>query len=307
MNFQYVTPVPSSADLLDFAFRKAREKGKSKKLSGNWLQIIRKKEGLKLDVVKDNIVPKLENVLDEFPEEDDLTEFYVDLMRLTLDYPLYKKSCGAVAWAIGNVRTLHKQYVSKVIKEKDRAEIKNLMKQFYGRLSSILKQIQPSLDYLNTSRKILRSYPDVKDMFTVCLYGFPNVGKTTLLNKLTGTKAEVDSYAFTTKSINAGSLGNIQLLDVPGTLARKQKMNTIERQAELVLDDVADAVIYVFDLSDTSGFSVEDQIRLYNKIKSKNVIVYVSKQDITPKPVLDSFSHAAISVSELKRRITSLT
>ena len=64
MNFQNIPPVENSKFLLDLAFRKAREKGKMKKLGGNWLQIIRQKESLKLDVIKDCIVPRLKNVLE---------------------------------------------------------------------------------------------------------------------------------------------------------------------------------------------------------------------------------------------------
>ena len=100
----------------------------------------------------------------------------------------------------------------------------------------------------------MRTYPDVKEMFTVCIYGFPNVGKSTLLNKLTTSKATVAAYAFTTKEINAGYFTvedkKIQVFDVPGTLARENKMNYIELQAELVVKELADIIIYVFDVSE---------------------------------------------------------
>jgi nucleolar GTP-binding protein len=310
MNFQNIPPVDTSNHFLDLAFKNAREKGKLKKLKGNWLQIVRQKECLKLDVIKDVIVPKLKKILESFPDSNALPEFYLKLMDLTLEYPQYKKSLGAVNWAIGKVRLIHKDYVSKVIKCKDREAIKALSKQFYGRLSSILKQIDINLHYLDSCRKVMKSYPDIKDMFTVCIYGFPNVGKTTLLNKLTGTKAKVASYAFTTTGVNAGYFKvkdqKIQVLDVPGTLARQEKMNDIELIAELVLKEVANIVIYVFDLSEYCGFSIKKQEQLFKNLGKKKVFVYLSKKDLLEKEVLAEFKHKHLSSEDIQTKIESL-
>lgn len=310
MNFQKIPPVETSKIMLDLAFRKAREKGKSKNLKGNWLQKIRQKEALKIDVVHATINPRLQKILADFPGEEALSPFYQQLIKLTLDYPNYKKSFGAVHWAIKKISSLHGSYVRMIIKEKDRQEIKNIIKQYYGRLSSILKQIDPNLKLLEKSRKIMRSYPDIKDLYTICIYGFPNVGKTTLLNKLTKTKAKTAAYAFTTITINAGYITTnnqkIQVLDVPGTLARENKMNPIELQAELVLNEVADFIIYVFDITERCGFSLAQQQKLYQKIKNKSHLVYISKQDLlTDKDVVDN-RIPLLSLSQIKKKISSL-
>ena len=311
MNFQNIPPIDNNKQLLELAFSKARVKGRQKNLKGNWLQIIRQKESLKLDIIKDTIVPRLDKILKSFPATKDLSDFYTKLIDLTLDYFQYKKSLGAVNWVIGKIRVLHKSYVSKIIKCKDRTKIKELSREFYGRLSSLLKQVSQNLAYLEVCRKIMRSYPDVKDMFTVGIYGFPNVGKTTLLNKLTGTKAEVAAYAFTTKGINAGYFKvkdkKIQVLDVPGTLARKEKMNNIELQAELVAKDIADVIIYVFDLSEQGGFSVKKQKQLYNNLgKKKKVLVYLSKLDLTDEEDVADFKYKHYSFAEIKEKIVTL-
>ncbi len=306
MNFQKIPPVGKSDEWLEQAFKKARQRGKSKNLQGNWLQIIRKKEGLKLDIVKDVLVIKLDKILTTFPGLGDLPPFYVRLLKLSLDYVKLKQSLGAVNWAREKIRKLHGSYVRQIVKEKERDAIKALSKQFYGRTASFLKQIKENLDFLEQARLKMRTLPDIKDMFTVCLYGFPNVGKTTLLNTLTGSTAKTASYAFTTLGINVGyfMLGEeeVQVLDVPGTLAR-EKMNDVEKIAELVVEDVADIIVYVFDISERCGYSMQDQEKLFSKVKSEK-IVFVSKRDLeeVQKGIKD-FSHEFFDVEGLKEEI----
>ena len=310
MNFEKLPPVDSGAHLLDLAFRKARESGQ-KKLTGSWLEIIKKKDSLKLDVVKDTLVSRLVKVISSFPNSNELGNFYQQLMKLTLDHHQYKKSLAALNWGIDKIRAFHRSYVSKINRNYDRKQIGFLSTQCYGRISSVIKQISSDLKYLEQCRRIMRTYPDIKEMFTVCIYGFPNVGKTTLLNKLTGTKAEVAAYSFTTKSINAGYLSEdgkmVQVLDVPGTLAREEKMNNIELQAELVRKELASLIIYVFDLSESSSYSSKKQEQLFRKLgKEKKILVYFSKMDLIKNAGTYAKKYRPLGIQGLKEKIKEL-
>ncbi len=288
MNFQTIAPIGTSNAYLDAAFRKARLKGAEKKMSGARASALRQRESMKIDIIANNLASSFQKILGDFPPEWELSPFYGKLLHLTLDYPHYKKSLGAVHWARGKVKGLQRLYASKINKTTDVRSLLRTSPQFYGRVSSVIKQINEELLYLEQARRIMRSYPDIKEMPTVCIYGFPNVGKTTLLNQLTGSKAKVAAYAFTTTTINSGFMAlagkKVQVLDVPGTLARPEKMNPIERQAELVVDEIAHLIVVVVDPSETSGFSLAQQEQLLQRVREKPVIVYLSKMDLLPEP-----------------------
>lgn len=297
MDFQEIPTIEDSNTYLDMAFSKAKKKGKELEQS---LRKIdrgdRKKRASteKIDFVREFLNEKLKNVILGFPNLDNLSEFYKELIKVTLDYDKLKNSLGSLKWGLQKIREIGYYHSMKIERADSYEACASVIKSYYGRVSSVMDQVDDDLKYLMKARKKFLEFPAIKKgLFTVCLSGFPNVGKTTLLNKMTGSSAEVNSYAFTTKRLNMGyfkyNYQRVQVIDTPGTLARFEKMNTIEKQAELAIKYQADYIVFLFDLSDAS-YDLEKQKKLFEKIHKydKEILVYISKTDIVSDEDVES-------------------
>ncbi|MBI2545952.1 50S ribosome-binding GTPase [Candidatus Woesearchaeota archaeon] len=318
MAFQDIKPVEKADFYLDVAFRRAKELSAAHRLKVKIITKLQKSKELelyKLEVVKGNLLSDLGKLTKAFPSIKDLDPFYNELMKVTLDVDYLRQSLGSLGWARDKIQEFHRSYAGRIRSSTDIPTLNRHRQAFYGRISSVMKQIAKHLAYLEESRKIMKDFPVIKtSLKTIVITGFPNVGKTTLLYKLTGSKPDIQNYPFTTVGINVGYIKTgeekLQLLDTPGSLNRFDKMNNIEKQAFLALRYLASAIVYVFDL--TEAYPLDKQVELYKAIKKsgKPIIVYLSKVDLTKdKELVERFEKeysALKTVDELKAEIIKL-
>ena len=183
-----------------------------------------------------------------------------------------KQALGALNWAYGIITQLEKEYGAKIRKNPSE-KATQIQKQAYGRIASVVNKIKKDLDFLDFAKQNLRNMPTIDfDATTIVIAGFPNVGKSTLLTQLSSADPQVANYPFTTKGIQIGHTEihwrSIQIIDTPGLLDRPVlEMNDIEMNAIVALEHLADAILFIFDASETCGFHLENQYNLLKQIE----------------------------------------
>ncbi len=116
---------------------------------------------------------------------------------------------------------------------------------------------------------------------SVIMVGFPSVGKSTLLNKLTNQESQIAAYAFTTLTCIPGMLdykgAKIQILDVPGVV--KGAASGRGRGKEVLSVAVnSDLVLFVIDVFHPTHFSI-----LMKEVRDSYLRVNEVKPDVRIK------------------------
>ncbi len=231
----------------------------------------------------------------QFPRIDAMEPFYLDLLGTIVDIGKAKKNLAMLSASSRLIKKLRYNSVRKIYATKAPQESDNALAEFIGRACSVVKKLGPALRQLKTDSKSLYELPTIEfGVPTVVLAGYPNVGKTTILKRLTGANAKIAPYAFTTKQINSGFMEvkyrRVQVLDTPGLLEHT-KRNEIERKAIAALRHLASTIVFVFDATEHCGFSMGEQLTLLGHIKKefagKKIIVVVNKAELAKPEELE--------------------
>jgi nucleolar GTP-binding protein len=167
---------------------------------------------------------------------------------------------------------------------------KQLKRAALGRMCTMVKKITPTLAYLEQVRQHLSRLPTIDpNTRTLFLCGYPNVGKSSFMNKITRADVEVQTYAFTTRSLYVGHMDynylRWQVIDSPGILDRPlEDRNTIELLSITALAHLRACVLYIIDISEKCGFTLKQQTDLFHSLtplfKNKVVLIVCNKIDI---------------------------
>ncbi len=113
---------------------------------------------------------------------------------------------------------------------------------------------------------------------TVALVGYPNVGKSSILNRLTNQVSEIGNYAFTTLKIVPGTMhfngAQIQILDLPGII-ENAAMGSGRGREVLSAVRSADLVLLVLDTK-TKGV-----MNIITELRSAGIVVGRKKKNIS--------------------------
>jgi nucleolar GTP-binding protein len=191
-------------------------------------------------------------------------------------------------WAARQVRLISREYVGN-IKRARGLDSTPARKSAFGRYSSVMKSIEKDLLFLNEARNRLRKMPTIDpEVPTILIAGYPNVGKSSFIIRVTGARPEIASYPFTTRGIFVGHFyrghQKYQVVDTPGLLDRPlSERNDIERQTVAALSHLQGVVLFILDPSEHCGYPLDSQLRLAEDLKNwihLPMLVVANKADI---------------------------
>jgi len=305
-NFKKITTVPTAKDFTDIVLSKTQRKTPTVIHRHFKIGRIRAFYMRKVKFTQTNFNEKLSAILTEFLKLEEVHPFYADLMNVLYDRDHYKIALGQMNTARHLIDNVARDYV-RLLKYGDSLyRCKQLKRAALGRMATIMKRQAQSLSYLEQVRQHLSRLPSIDPHTrTLIVCGFPNVGKSSFINKITRADVEVQPYAFTTKSLYVGHTDykylRWQVIDTPGILDHPlEERNTIEMQAVTALAHLRAAVLYVIDPSEQCGHTLEAQKSLFDNIRplfaNKPLILVANKSDIwkdnlseEKKAVLDDF------------------
>lgn len=244
----------------------------------------------KVKFTQSNFHDRITVILNEFPRLEEVHPFYADLINVLYSKDHYKLALGQLNTARNLIDGISKDYIRMIKYGESLYRCKQLKRAALGRMCTLMKKMKASLGYLEQVRQHLSRLPDIDPTTrTLLITGYPNVGKSSFINKISRADVEVQNYAFTTKSLFVGHFDfhyhRWQVIDTPGILDHPlEDRNTIEMQAITALAHLNACVLFFIDISEECGYSIEQQVSLFHNIKplfaNKPLVVVCNKIDL---------------------------
>ncbi|XP_039122254.1 nucleolar GTP-binding protein 1-like [Dioscorea cayenensis subsp. rotundata] len=291
-NFKKITVVPSGKEFVDIILSRTQRQTPTVVHKGYAISRLRAFYMRKVKFTQQNFNEKLSTIIEEFPRLDDIHPFYGDLLHVLYNKDHYKLALGQINTARNIIKKISNDYI-RLLKYGDSLyRCKCLKVAALGRMCTVIKRIGPSLAYLEQIRQHMARLPSIDpNVRTILICGYPNVGKSSFINKITRADVDVQPYAFTTKSLFVGHTDykylRYQVIDTPGILDRPfEDRNIIEMCSITALAHLKAAILFFLDISGSCGYTIAQQAALFHSIKSlfmnKPLVIVCNKIDLQP-------------------------
>uniref|UniRef100_A0A3B0NAE0 Nucleolar GTP-binding protein 1 n=1 Tax=Theileria annulata TaxID=5874 RepID=A0A3B0NAE0_THEAN len=289
-NFKGITSIPTASKLIDIVLSQTQRKTPTEVHKQFKISRIRKFYMRKVKFCQQTIHDRLQRILSQLPQLNDIHPFYSDLCNVLYDRDHYKLALGQCNSIMRVVDRLAKEYVRQMKYGSSLYRCKMLKRAALGHMCTALKRLQGSLKYLEDVRQHMSRLPSINPYTrTLILTGYPNVGKSSFMNLVSRANVDVQPYAFTTRSLYVGHFDynylRWQVIDTPGLLDHPlDQRNTIEMTAITALAHIYCTALFFIDVSESCGYSIADQISLFKSIKplfqDRPILIVVNKIDL---------------------------
>jgi nucleolar GTP-binding protein len=301
--FEQLPTVPTSEELLNKSFRRASRATDDESMVQNAGNIL-----------SDN----LSILIKKFPSFENLPPFYREMADIIAGVDRIRISLSRLSWASRQIRLISKEYVGTIRRSRG-LDTTPARKSAFGRYSSVMRSIEKDLLFLNEARNLLRKMPTINPAVpTILIAGYPNVGKSSFIVRVTGARPEIAMYPFTTRGIFVGHFmrgdQKYQVVDTPGLLDRPmEERNEIERQTVAALSHLQGVVLFILDPSEHCGYLIDSQLSLAEDLKNwltLPVLVVANKADIlrfgADKDMLHMSTETGQGVNEVLDKLVCL-
>ena len=289
VSWRALPTVLNKEELLDKAFARAK-KAADRVDDSDRVFRVRKQLNRMVQTASDILTTYLMDTVNLWPSLDQSPQFDVSMIDACVGCDDYRHHLSMLQWASNQISKIATQNTRKITRTGKIELMHEARREAYGRISSIIGRIGPSLDWLGQSREVLKRLPSI-DQLSPCIVvcGAPNVGKSAFISALSSGKMEVNHYPFTTKRIHLGHFNfrrlQYQMVDTPGLLDRPMhKRNHIEMQAISALENLGSLVLFLIDESENCGMSMEEQNNLLEEIlellAETTVMIISTKADL---------------------------